>query len=197
MIIYADNLSDIASPPARLPSQSRRSVHHGPVSCRPIPAPCGIAELDSEGRIISFTEKPEHPATDLANAGLYVVDGALYREMPGKERSTLGFDVLPRLVGRMRGWVWGGYHLDIGTPEALEQARSDAPRFFAGRQVAGAGPRPAVFLDRDGTLIKHVHYLSDPAHVGSCPGRPRRSRSCAWRAFAAFWSPTNPRSAGA
>jgi len=26
-------------------------------------------------------------------------------------------------------------------------------------------PKPAVFLDRDGTLIDHVHYLRDPADV--------------------------------
>lgn len=26
-------------------------------------------------------------------------------------------------------------------------------------------PRPALFLDRDGTVIEHVHYLADPADV--------------------------------
>lgn len=30
--------------------------------------------------------------------------------------------------------------------------------------------RPAVFLDRDGTVIEHVHYLSDPAGVRPIPG---------------------------
>lgn len=30
--------------------------------------------------------------------------------------------------------------------------------------------RPAVFLDRDGTLIENVHYLADPAHVRLLPG---------------------------
>ena len=30
--------------------------------------------------------------------------------------------------------------------------------------------RPAVFLDRDGTLIEHVPYLSDPASVRLLPG---------------------------
>ena len=30
--------------------------------------------------------------------------------------------------------------------------------------------RPAVFLDRDGTLIEHVSYLSDPAKVRLLPG---------------------------
>ena len=30
--------------------------------------------------------------------------------------------------------------------------------------------RPAVFLDRDGTIIEAVHYLRDPAHVRLLPG---------------------------
>jgi D-glycero-D-manno-heptose 1,7-bisphosphate phosphatase len=29
--------------------------------------------------------------------------------------------------------------------------------------------RPAVFLDRDGTIIEHVHYLADPARVRLLP----------------------------
>ena len=84
----------------------------------------------------------------------------------------LGFEVLPRFVGRMRGWVWGGYHLDIGTHEALERARHDAAAVLpaAARRRSEQALRPAVFLDRDGTLIEHVHYLSDPAHVRLLPG---------------------------
>lgn len=31
-------------------------------------------------------------------------------------------------------------------------------------------PPQAVFLDRDGTLIEHVHYLRDPADVALLPG---------------------------
>lgn len=30
--------------------------------------------------------------------------------------------------------------------------------------------RPAVFIDRDGTLIEHVHYLSNPEEVALLPG---------------------------
>ena len=30
--------------------------------------------------------------------------------------------------------------------------------------------RPAVFLDRDGTLIEHIHFLSDPDQVRILPG---------------------------
>ena len=80
----------------------------------------------------------------------------------------LGFEVLPRFVGRMRGWPWEGYHLDVGTHQALEKAQcADAPD---GLMVPDHGDRPAVFLDRDGTLIEHVHYLSDPVDVRLLPG---------------------------
>jgi D,D-heptose 1,7-bisphosphate phosphatase len=137
----------------------------------PDPRACGIAELDPDGRIVSFVEKPERPASDLANAGLYVVDAAAYREIAAMRAFDLGFDVLPRFVGRMRGWVWGGYHLDIGTHEALERARRDAAAVFPdGSETGRDALRPAVFLDRDGTVIEHVPYLSDPALVRLLPG---------------------------
>jgi D-glycero-D-manno-heptose 1,7-bisphosphate phosphatase len=70
----------------------------------------------------------------------------------------------------MHGWAWGGYHLDIGTFAALERARRDAPAILAGRRADRGSPRRAVFLDRDGTIIEQVHYLSDPRLVRLLPG---------------------------
>jgi D-glycero-D-manno-heptose 1,7-bisphosphate phosphatase len=43
--------------------------------------------------------------------------------------------------------------------------------------------RPAVFLDRDGTLIRDVHYISSPDHVELLPGAAdaiRRLNSAGW-----------------
>jgi D,D-heptose 1,7-bisphosphate phosphatase len=171
VIIYADNLSNIDLRPLLAFHHTHGDLVTMVLFRAPNPRTCGIAELDAEGRIVSFIEKPEQPATDLANAGLYVIDADAYREIAAMGAFDLGFDVLPRFVGRMRGWVWGGYHLDIGTHEALERARQDAARFFpVCRASQRARHRPAVFLDRDGTLIEHVHYLSDPAHVRLLPG---------------------------
>jgi D-glycero-D-manno-heptose 1,7-bisphosphate phosphatase len=167
VIIYADNLSDVDLQP--LLAYHRR--HGGPLTMMlfraPDPRACGIADLDARGRVVSFVEKPHRPTSDLANAGLYVVDAAAYREVAAMR----AFDVLPQFVGRMRGWIRGGYHRDIGRPEALKAARRDAKAVFADRPASGPdGARPAVFLDRDGTLIEHVHYLSDPARVRLLPG---------------------------
>ena len=134
VIIYADNLSDIDLRPLL----AFHRQHGDPLTMvlfrAPNPRACGIAELDAKGRIVSFVEKPEQPASDLANAGLYVIDAGAYREIAAMKAFDLGFDVLPRFVGRMRGWVWGGYHLDIGTHEALERARREAALIFPARR---------------------------------------------------------------
>jgi D,D-heptose 1,7-bisphosphate phosphatase len=171
IIIYADNLSDIDLRP--LIAFHHR--HGDPLTMvlfrAPNPRACGIAELDEQGRIVSFVEKPEQPASDLANAGVYILTAPAYREIAARQAFDLGFDVLPRFVGGMRGWVWGGYYLDIGTPEVLERARREAAAIFADQsRLRRSTPRPAVFLDRDGTLIEHVPYLSDPELVRLLPG---------------------------
>jgi histidinol-phosphate phosphatase family protein len=172
VIIYADNFSDIDLRPLI----AFHREHTDPLTMvlfrAPNPSACGIAELNEDGRIVSFVEKPKAPASNLANAGLYVVSADAYREIAGMKAFDLGFEVLPRFVGRMRGWTWGGYYLDIGTHESLELARRDAQGRFPNRPSSRSSDlqKPAVFLDRDGTLIEHVHYLCDPGEVRILPG---------------------------
>jgi D,D-heptose 1,7-bisphosphate phosphatase len=185
VIIYADNLSDVDL--GRMLEFHR--AHGDPFTMLLFrasdPKACGIAELDTEGRILSFVEKPRDPRSDLANAGVYVVSATAYREIAALGAFDLAFDVLPRFVGRMRGWPWPGYHRDIGTLEALERARAEFPSFRANGCTSGhSGRRPAVFLDRDGTLIEHVHYLSDPADVRLLPGAAEALRRLRQAGFA-------------
>jgi mannose-1-phosphate guanylyltransferase len=127
LIIYSDNLSDVD---LGCLLDFHRS-HDDPITMMLFhssnPRNCGIAELGSENRVVEFVEKPEDPRSDLANAGLYVVSAQAYREIADMNRFDLGHDVLPHFVGRMRGWVFTGYHRDVGTLEALRRARADAP----------------------------------------------------------------------
>lgn len=132
-IVYLDNFSTVDL--AQLIQFHRE--HGDPLTMMlfrtPYPSLCGIAELDETGRIVSFIEKPEAPKSNLANAGLYIVTATGYREIADLDAFDLGFDVLPRFVGRMRGWVFEGYHRDIGTHESLEQVRSDVRRLSGDR----------------------------------------------------------------
>ena len=81
-------------------------------------------------RISEFIEKPEHPTSDLANAGIYVLSKEAWYEIADIDVFDFGFDVIPHFVGRMHGYLHDGYHRDIGTHESLAQAETDAQELF-------------------------------------------------------------------
>lgn len=130
VIIYADNLSDLDI--AKFLAAHRR--HGDPMTMllfhAPDPKACGIAELGQDCRIIGFEEKPATPKSDLANAGVYAVSADAWREIAAMQAFDLGFDVLPRFVGRMRGYAHNGYHRDIGNHDALSAACREAQTLF-------------------------------------------------------------------
>lgn len=130
LVIYADNLSniDLAAFLAAHRAQSEpcsMALFH-----TAHPKACGIATLDENNRVVDFIEKPEMPVSDLANAGLYAIDKDAWREIADLNAFDFGFDVLPTFIGRMHGYVHDGYHLDIGTPEALAKAEADVSTVF-------------------------------------------------------------------
>ena len=89
----------------------------------PSPKSSGIVELDADGRIVSFVEKPANPRSDLANAGVYLMRSAVFDAIPeGPELVDFGQHVLPALVGRMHGYIIPDFHEDIGTPDRLVHA---------------------------------------------------------------------------
>jgi NDP-sugar pyrophosphorylase family protein len=137
LVIYADNLSRVDL--SDLMEFHRR--HGDPITMllfrTPIPEACGIAELDPEGRVVRFIEKPKWPPSDLANAGVYVMTAAAYREIADLNTSDIGFDVLPRFVGRMRGRLWTGYHRDIGSLESLRRAEEEVRKWGGAAQAGG------------------------------------------------------------
>ena len=135
VIVYGDNLSDVDLGALVAFHWSHRDPFTMLLFHAPRPETCGIAQLDEDDRVVAFEEKPEHPASDLANAGVYVVTADAYREIADQGGFDLGFDVLPRFVGRMRGFAHDGYHRDVGTPDSLARAREDAPRVFRSSEV--------------------------------------------------------------
>jgi len=93
----------------------------------PDPERCGIMQVDREGRVERFVEKPKLPIGRLAFAGLLVADATLLDAIPGSLPADLGFDVLPRLAGRMFAYPISDYLLDIGTVENYEIAQKSWP----------------------------------------------------------------------
>jgi mannose-1-phosphate guanylyltransferase len=90
------------------------------------PSAGGVLELDGAGWVTGFAEKPADPVSDLVNAGMYAFRPAVLDEI-GRPPADVGYDLLPRLVGRARAVPVEGYFRDIGTPEAYRRARQEWP----------------------------------------------------------------------
>jgi len=93
----------------------------------PDPQRCGIATLDEGSTVVSFVEKPAMPSGNLAFAGLMLATPELLDAVPQKRGADIAFDVLPRLLGRMRGYRIPEYVLDIGTLENYDLAQKSWP----------------------------------------------------------------------
>ena len=124
LVVYADNASTVD---LRAFAAAHRPGSAGTLGLFRVPDPHtrGIVDLDREGTMIGFTEKPERPKSNLAWAGLLVGTPELFDAIPDRIPCDLGHDVLPRLVGRVRGVEIDGYHRDVGTPESYRQACFD------------------------------------------------------------------------
>jgi mannose-1-phosphate guanylyltransferase len=91
----------------------------------PSPSAGGVVEIDENGVIVGFAEKPAHPVSDLVNAGIYAFSPSMLGEIKDDPPQDIGYDLLPRLVGRARAVLIDGYFRDIGTPEAYQRAQGE------------------------------------------------------------------------
>ena len=89
----------------------------------PDPRRCGIVELDKNGGVKSFVEKPEHPQSDLAFSGVMVARQEIFEYIPQERPADIGFHLLPKLVGRMAAMETHSFLLDIGTMENYSAAQ--------------------------------------------------------------------------
>jgi mannose-1-phosphate guanylyltransferase len=87
------------------------------------PLACGIVTLDQADIVREFTEKPLEPNGNLAFSGVMIGTPDLLNEIPIKPVCDIGFDLLPKLVGRMAGYRIREYLVDIGTIEIYEAAQ--------------------------------------------------------------------------
>lgn len=91
------------------------------------PSAGGVVEVDGDGTVVGFVEKPAEPVSDLTNAGMYAFHPSVLGEITGPTPNDIGQHLLPRLVGRARAMVVEGYFRDIGTVEAYRRAREEWP----------------------------------------------------------------------
>jgi mannose-1-phosphate guanylyltransferase len=93
----------------------------------PDPSRCGIVTMDENAVISNFIEKPMHPVSNWAFAGVMVAGPALFDFLPDQRPADLGFDVLPKMVGQMASFPISEYLLDVGTLSNYQHAQQSWP----------------------------------------------------------------------
>jgi glucose-1-phosphate thymidylyltransferase len=106
----------------------------------PDPERFGVAELDTDGRVVGFEEKPEHPKSDLIPIGVYFLRPDVFDVIDHLLPSGRGefeiTDVLNHYVpnGGLFSPVYEGHWTDAGTvPSLLRAAELAAADDAAGR----------------------------------------------------------------
>ncbi len=124
-VLYADNLTNAHL--GRM--QEFHRTHAGVLTLGLFrasrPEVCGIAELDERGIVTGFEEKPVIPRSNLASAGIMIANPLIFDFIPRHPVVDLGTHILPRLGGRMYGYLIREYLLDIGTLEQYERAQRE------------------------------------------------------------------------
>jgi mannose-1-phosphate guanylyltransferase len=117
------------------------------------PRAYGLVELDGDGRLVRFREKPtaEEPiTTNTINAGIYLIDAALLSRMPAGRPVSIEREFFPGLIADgipCFGWTGAAYWRDIGSPTAYREAQVD---LFAGRARSALSPPGDL---RDGSWV--------------------------------------------
>jgi len=129
-----------------------------------------IVELDSDGKVVKFDNKP-HPdgfvSKNIVNAALFIFSPKVLEQVEVGAKSHIEKNVLPRCLAvgmNLYGYVSFEYIKDMGTPERYYEVCDDVKNGKVAR-LNRSNKRPAIFLDRDGTISKEVNLLNKPEQL--------------------------------
>jgi histidinol-phosphate phosphatase family protein len=130
-----------------------------------------LVELDSSGWIKALYPYPHLDGVwlpNLTNAALYVMNKDIL--LPWKNtkiKADFAKNIFPLLVSQRRkiyGYKSPEYIKDVGTPKRYKEVTH---AYNVGRiaRDSFSVPKPAVFIDRDGTLVDEVNLISHPEQL--------------------------------
>jgi len=89
------------------------------------PEEFGVAEMDSDGNVLSIEEKPTHPKSNAAVVGLYMFDDSVFKKIETLEPSARGEYEVTDLCSiyvkenKCLNLEIDGWWIDAGTPERI------------------------------------------------------------------------------
>jgi mannose-1-phosphate guanylyltransferase len=131
------------------------------------PRAYGLVELDGDGRLTAFREKPgpdEPLTTNTINAGIYLIDAALLARIPAGRPVSIEREFFPALItDGIPCFGWTGapstYWRDIGSPTAYRDAQVDL------LTARARSPLPPLGAARDGSWVAPTARLAPDARL--------------------------------
>jgi len=124
-----------------------------------------IVGLDKEGKVVNFYNKPHEDgfvSMNIVNAALFIFSPRILDEIEVGAKSHIEKNVLPKCLGKglkLYGYLSAEYIKDMGTPDRYYAVCNDVVSGKVAR-LNKKYSRPAIFLDRDGTISKEVNLLN-------------------------------------
>jgi mannose-1-phosphate guanylyltransferase len=133
----------------------------------------GLVEIDGEGRVGAFVEKPGAdyripPHGALINAGVYLLEADVLDLIPAGQQISIERGVFPQLAaaGQLYAFVSDAYWRDIGTPESYLQAHFDLLQSTISTSVASDVGASYLYVAPDAVVSPGARVVP-PAHVGA------------------------------
>ncbi len=138
------------------------------------PTAYGLVELEADGRVRRFLEKPgrDEVTTNTVNAGVYVLEKELLELIPKGTPHSIEREFFPLLLERgvpFYGYVSTGYWLDIGTPAKYLQAQQDLlAHRLRGRVEPAGGEGPQGWVDPTAIVAASARIVGPVAIGAGC-----------------------------
>ena len=181
LVLFGDVLLDMDLAALVRFHQSSGGIATAVVHPNDHPRDSDLVELGPGDRITALHRKP-HPSGLLVRnqvtAGVFVLEPELVRAIPEDRPADLVHHVLAPAVERgepVFGYRTAEYLKDVGTPERYRAVTEDWERGLVAA-LHRSNPRPAAFLDRDGTLNVPNGYIARPEDLRLLPGAAQAVR---------------------
>ena len=191
LVLYGDTMVNVDL--ERIWDKHRRSGADATLLLHPNdhPLDSDLVETNSAHWVQAFHNRPHPPDRwfqNLVNAGLYVLrKSALQPWRASAAPSDFGKDLFPSMLargGRLLGYNSPEYIKDIGTPERYDRICAEFEAGLVQRSALDT-PQPAVFLDRDGTIVEEVNGMTSADQLELLPGAAAAVRELNHRGFRA------------